>query len=86
MSPELETLDQLLGGDMLLTIIYGLFPNHEHFCKAIVAMVQDGEVYLQATDGTEIPFWSLRLLLMKDITMLEGIRITITDKGAARIA
>ena len=33
MSPELETLDQLLGGDLPLTVIRKLFPDAERFVR-----------------------------------------------------
>jgi hypothetical protein len=34
MSPELEVLDQLVGGDMLVSVLNRIFPDEEHFIRA----------------------------------------------------
>jgi hypothetical protein len=54
MSPELETLDQLLGGDMPLAVVCGLFDNGERFARSVAAMLHAGEVRLYV-DGVGVP-------------------------------
>ena len=39
MSPELDTLDQLLGGPMSVSTIRSLYDNQEHFFRATIAML-----------------------------------------------
>jgi hypothetical protein len=84
MSPELETLDQLLGGDMSLTVIRGLFENHDRFARAIAAMLDAGEVRLVDSDGTELPGWRWREVLAAE-TEAGDFWLSITDAGARRV-
>jgi len=35
-SPELETLDQLAGGDLSLAVVASFYPGHEAFKKGIL--------------------------------------------------
>ena len=46
MSPELETLDQLLGGDLPIAVIRGLFDDDSHFAHAVEAMLCEMEIRL----------------------------------------
>ena len=39
MSPELETLDQLQGGDLLLSVIRGLFLDHDSFVRGVAGVL-----------------------------------------------
>ena len=83
---ELETLDQLSGSDMPLTIIRGLFDDQSHFYRAIIAMLQAGEVRLFETDGNDIAQWRWREILTTfDQSEWNSIRIAITDIGGQRI-
>jgi hypothetical protein len=84
MSPELETLDQLLGGDMSLTIVRELFENQERFARAIAAMLDAGEVRLVDSDGTELPRWRWREVIAGD-TEGADLRLSITDAGERRV-
>jgi hypothetical protein len=86
MSPELETLDQLLGGDLPLTVIHGLFNNGERFVGAILAMLEAGEVRLLTSDGTEVPPWQWQAVLNASCSAAaSGARLAITTAGARRI-
>ncbi len=85
MSPEMETLDQLLGGDMTLTLVRGLFENRERFVRAIAAMLDAGEVSLVDSDGTVLPRWLWRGVLAGEPEGAE-LRLSITDAGARRVA
>lgn len=82
MSPELEALDQLLGGNLPASVIRGLFPDTDHFLAAMRAMLMAGEIRLLNTDHAEIPRWdwSRALALQCDL-----LRFDITDAGADRI-
>ncbi len=84
MSPELETLDQLLGGDMPVTLVRGLFENRQRFARAIAAMLDAGEVRLIDRDGTELPRWRWRKVLAGE-TEGADLRLSITDEGARRV-
>ena len=44
--PQLETLDQLLGGDMPLSMIRHLFADHSVFEAGIIGLLNDGDVRL----------------------------------------
>jgi hypothetical protein len=50
-SPELETLDQLCGGNMALAIVRGLFGDADHFRKATLAMLHERDVILMGTEA-----------------------------------
>ena len=83
-APELEVLDQLLGGPMPLQVIAGLFPNREHCHRAISAMLKDGQIEILDREGHPLPFWHFR-----EESVLPGFRdrgtgfqAEITEKGA----
>ena len=82
--PELETLDQLCGGDLPLAVIRNLFLGDDRFRRAILAMLRDRELLLLRSDDTEVPHWE-RSPLLSDPTRWEGLRLSITDSGARRI-
>ena len=56
-SPELETLDQLIGGDLPLSVILGMFDDRERVIRGILAMLKTGEVRLLTHRKDEIPQW-----------------------------
>ena len=62
MTPELEVLDQLEGGDMPLSIVVSLFPDEAHARRAIAAMVVAGDVNLLDAEGAPLAPWQLREL------------------------
>ena len=82
MSPELETLDQLSGGDLSVSVIRSLLPNEDQFLRAIEAMLAAGEIRLTTADNTVVPKWQRRetLLSATDFT-----RVSITELGGRRI-
>jgi hypothetical protein len=88
MSPALETLDQLLGGDLPLKVIRTLFDEEERFVQALLAMLNAGEVRLLDADGFEFERWQWRGILT-DPSSLEattGQQLTITQVGCSRIS
>jgi hypothetical protein len=86
MSPELEMLDQLLGGELPLSVIRGLFDDSERFAQAVAAILHAGEVRLYV-DGDEAPRWRWADVLSapRDQTDLAGARLDITEAGVRRI-
>ncbi len=88
MSPDLETLEQLLGGDLPIAVIRGLFDNDSHFARAIEAMLCEMEIRLLNSDDSEVPKWRWRGVLVAATAgpEKEDYRLSITDKGGRRIA
>jgi hypothetical protein len=85
MSPELETLDQLLGGDLTLAVVRGLFETDVRFVRAVLAMLDAGEIRLYA-NGVEVPRWRWReMLSAPGQSGLAEPRLTITEAGGRRI-
>lgn len=82
MSPELETLDQLLGGDMPLPVIRSLFESDAKFVAGISALLRAGEVKLLSADET-IPKWRWSEVLAVPESQF---RLAITVLGVQRIA
>lgn len=81
MSPELETLDQLLGGQLPLSIVRNFFGNENRFRLGILAMLDAGVVALIDPEGTELPRneWPVRL------ERLDSSGLKITDRGIRQI-
>jgi hypothetical protein len=86
MSPELETLDQLLGGDLPLAVVRGFFEGDARFARAVAAMLHAGEVRLHV-DGIEVPRWRWREVLSstQEQSGPAGARLAITEAGVRRI-
>ena len=84
MNPELETLDQLLGGDLPLTVIRSLFDDDSRFARAIRMMLDDGEVQLLTSDGDKVERWRWPDVLAP-MADKSGYRLDITSLGAKRI-
>ena len=82
MNPELETLDQLCGGDLPVPVVRGLFANSDRFVHAIMAMLCTGEVRLVDVDSVEVPRRRWRDILGAHST---DVRLSITEAGARRI-
>lgn len=81
MSPELDMLDQLLGGDMSLRLVRALFESQERFTRALSLMLSAGEVCLIGVEGTEVPYWQWRAALGGGVEA----QLSITEAGARRI-
>jgi hypothetical protein len=84
MSPELETLDQLLAGGISLTIIKTLYPDANSFMQGVIGLLTSGDVRLLA-NGNDVPAWRWQQLL-SDQTVLTSATLRITDQGVRRIA
>jgi hypothetical protein len=84
MSLEVEVLDQLLGGDLPLNVIAGLFPDADHCRRAIQAMLIDGQIRIVDAGGATIPDWRYRELQFEPDFWASGTpyRMAITDFGA----
>jgi hypothetical protein len=54
MSPELETLDQLFGGAMPLSVIRRLYGDDESFERAIHSMLRSGDIRLDRESSQTI--------------------------------
>lgn len=87
MSREIETLDQLLCGDLPLQVIRGLYPDDKTFAVAIHALLRNGDVRL-LSDGAEVPQWRWRDLFEAGAVTEEmpRLRLDITDQGVRLFA
>jgi hypothetical protein len=88
MSPELETLDQLLASDLTLTIVRKLYPDAESFKSGVLGLLSSGDVRILTMDQDEVPKWRWKELFVDDTVMkdLGFLRLTITAQGARRVA
>ena len=86
-SPEMETLDQLLGGDMPLTVIRGIYPDEASFLRGVLALLSSGDVRLLTQDNSETPPWRWRELFEEGrvIHDLKEFRLTVSPRGAQRV-
>jgi hypothetical protein len=82
-SPELETLDQLLGGDLPLPVIRSLFADEDRFALALTAMLDAGELRLVEGDGRDMSKWRWREVLNANAA---STRVAIAKAGVKRIA
>src|SRR6516162_6958108 len=87
LSPELETLDQLLGGDLPLTVIATLYSTPEAFHKGVQGLLSCGDVLLLDTDGNALPEWRWREVFApsSEAALLGHFRLRVTPQGAKRI-
>ena len=83
MSPELETLDQLQGGDLKLEIIAELYPSQEAFEQGVFGLLYCGDVLLKTVEGDEVPHWRWRELFVERGVreQLRNFKLGITQKG-----
>ena len=82
MSPELETLDQLIAGDIPLTAIRNIYSDQDRFTQGMSGLLSGGEIRL-LEDGFEVPKWRWPEVLAGD---LAPVSVSLTDAGARRIA
>ena len=59
---ELETLDQLQGGDLPLATIRSLYDSQAHFVRAMTAMLHTGDLRL-LENGTDVAQYRWQSLL-----------------------
>ena len=89
MSPELETLDQLLTGPLPLAIIRRVFPDSDAFTRGVLGLLTSGDVRLLENESqNEVPGWRWRELFIDGnvIQMLGNFELHITDQDAGRVA
>lgn len=79
MSPELEILDQLAGGDQSVELLVPLFADVEHAARALAAMVRTGDVVLRVGDR-ELRHWEVE----PAVVGRRGV-VSLTDQGAAKL-
>lgn len=82
MSPELETLDQLLGGDMPLPVIRQLYADQSSYEAGIIGLLSGGDVRLLHA-SQEIPRWQWKSALQ---TLVDQCTLSITTQGVERIS
>jgi hypothetical protein len=87
LSSELETLDQLLSGDMTLSVIRQVFAEDDVFLRGVRSLLAIGDVVL-LDKGEPVPEWRLRQLFSEGAILdnLERFTLRLTDQGASRIA
>ena len=86
-SPETETLDQLLGGDLPLTVIRGLYPDDAAFLRGVLGLLNSGEVRLFGAGKPDVPSWYWRELFQgKILDQLDKFRLDLTQQGVKRIS
>lgn len=86
MSREMETLDQLLGGEMPALVIRGLFADDDGFAQAVHGLLRNGDVILLGQDGKEVPRWRWRELFSEGLVVNEisKLRLAPTPQGVRR--
>jgi hypothetical protein len=86
-APELETLDQLLGGDMPLTVIAKLYSSAEAFRKGVTGLLSCGDVLLLDADGISVPTWRWREVFASgsDAEQLGHFQLRLTPQGAKKV-
>ena len=86
-SPELETLDQLLCGDLPLPVIRQLYPDDAAFMRGVLALLNSGNVRLFAAGKPDVPSWYWRELFVegKILNKLVDFRLDLTDQGVKQI-
>ena len=88
LSHELETLDQLLGGDLSLAVIRPIYPNTEAFMSGILGLLSSGDVHLFSLGEAIVPRWKWRELFVDGaaIQQLDSLKLKLTEQGSRRIA
>ena len=88
MSPELETLDQLLCGELSLVIISKLYSDTDRFLRGVHGLLSEGHVCLFTSAGVEVPAWRWRQLFLEGTVVdeIESFRLEITEHGARRVS
>jgi hypothetical protein len=79
MSPELETLDQLLGGELSISANRTLYPDTESLRRGILGLLSSGEVCLLGLDRAVIANWRWRELLSNEALASELAHSKLKD-------
>jgi len=83
MAPEVETLDQLLAGPLLLTIIRTLYPDNARFVRGVFGLLESGDTVLRSETGAVLSKWQWQMALGGDAA--EVFTLELTHRGADRI-
>lgn len=88
MSPELETLDQLLSGDLSLAIIQRVYPNIDAFKRGVLGLLNGGDVCVLEADGAIVAEWRWRELFGENSAPYDPakLKLRLTAQGAHRVA
>jgi hypothetical protein len=87
-SPELDTLDQLQGSNMPLSVVRLVFQDDSRFASSIHEMLLCGDVCLRKKKrGDLIPPWRWRELFSDSAWLGEQSRLLLelTEQGARRV-
>jgi hypothetical protein len=81
--PEMEMIDQLIGGDLPLTAVSRLFDSDERARKVVGLYLGKGIVVFIRQEST-MPLWESLTLLRnpEPLERHEEVRVSITDYGA----
>jgi hypothetical protein len=84
----METLDQLLGGEMRLSIIRRFYDSDASFVRGTLGLLQNGDVRLFDESHTEVPQWRWRPLFEDGevLAALPSFTLGITKAGAAKVS
>ena len=87
MSPELETLDQLQGGDLSLELVAKLFSSLDDFRRGVQGLLSSGDVVLIAHDGSEVAkrHWQELFRQHAVAGSIAQLRLRLTPQGVQRI-
>lgn len=87
-SSEMETLDQLLGGEKALSIIRQLYSSDESFTRGVLALLRNGDVRLLEPSRAEVAEWRWRSLFEEGevLTALSSFALDVTPAGAAKVS
>lgn len=87
-SPELEPLDQLLGGEMRLCIIRQIYNSDDAFAQGTLRLLQCGDVKLFDQTHIEVPKWRWRPLFEQGevLSSVESFMLDVTETGAAKVS
>jgi hypothetical protein len=81
---ELETLEQLQGGDLPLATIRSLYESQEHFFRAMTAMLHTGQLRL-IESGTDVAQYRWQSVLGNPDSQNSIVRVAITEEGARHL-
>lgn len=87
-SPEMETLDQLLGGEMRLNVVRRIYDADASFMRGILALLQSGDVRLFDESHQEVARWRWRRLFEEGevLLALESFTLEVTEGGVAKVS
>jgi hypothetical protein len=86
-SPEMETLDQLLGGVVPPGVVRGLYLDDAAFLIGVLGLRTVGDVRLLTVAGQAVPQWRFRDLFIAGAVVrhLNEFHLEMTKQGASRI-